>query len=368
MQRRPSLQLIDAGCCQPASRGIGVYDLGPEVMASLCEYMQEGRHLGLILRVSVQSADRPADDNAPAIFGRYQVLEDSVQFLPHFPFERGLSYLASFDPRPLNCSESPGLLTFEFSLPKVESTFPPEVKFVLPSSDYLPENLLRFYVYFSNAMQRGRVEGEIRLFGPGGDPAPDALYRAPMELWDTSMQYLTILFDPGRLKRGVGPNRELGAPLKVGEEYTLVIGSRILDFSGRPLRENYYKRFRVIEAVRKKVAVDQWTIATPATETRQPLVLTFPRPLDWALLSQMITVVSTGAQLIEGHIEIDQCETRWSFTPTLPWVAGSYQVRVDSNLEDVCGNNVKSEFDGPLQSARELANGVADRSMYFELV
>jgi hypothetical protein len=61
------------------------------------------------------------------------------------------------------------------------------------------------------------------------------LYRAPVELWDRSMQHLTILVDPGRLKRGVGPNRELGPPLKVGDEYALVAGSGLVDLSGEPL-------------------------------------------------------------------------------------------------------------------------------------
>src|SRR5262249_49787940 len=158
------------------------------------------------------------------------------------------------------------------------------------------------------------VEAQISVLGLDGQPAPDVLYRAPVELWDGSMQCLTILLDPGRLKRGVGPNRELGPPLKVGQEYTLVIGSGMGDLSGRRLRETFYKRFRVTEAVREHIAVDQWKIVPPGTKSHQPLVLTFSRPLDWALLSQTITIVSADEQLIEGRIVIDQCERRWSFT------------------------------------------------------
>ena len=86
------------------------------------------------------------------------------------------------------------------------------------------------------------------------------------------MRHLTILLDPGRLKRGVGPNRELGPPLKVGHEHKLAIGSGLIDFSGRPLREGFYKPFRVSAAVRDRIAVEQWKIVPPA--------LMFPRPLD----------------------------------------------------------------------------------------
>jgi hypothetical protein len=117
-----------------------------------------------------------------------------------------------------------------------------EVEKVFPSSDALPENLLRFYVYFSNSMQRGRAEAEIALLGPDGEPASDTLYRVPVELWDRSMKCLTVLLDPGRLKRGVGPNRELGPPLKAGQVYTLAVGAGILDLSGRGLHKTALSR------------------------------------------------------------------------------------------------------------------------------
>jgi hypothetical protein len=109
-------------------------------------------------------------------------------------------------------------------------------------------------------MQRGRVESEISLLGPDGEPARDVLYRAPVELWDKSLQYLTILLDPGRLKRGVGPNRELGPPLEAGHVYTLAVGAGMVDLSGRQLPETVYKRFRVTDAVREPIAVEQWKI------------------------------------------------------------------------------------------------------------
>jgi hypothetical protein len=96
-------------------------------------------------------------------------------------------------------------LTLEFSLPKAMNAMHAEVKHVFPSSDSLPENLLRFYVCFSNPMRRGRAEEQIGLLGPDGWSAPDTLYRPPVELWDNSMRHLTILLDPGRLKREVGP-------------------------------------------------------------------------------------------------------------------------------------------------------------------
>ena len=216
-------------------------------------------------------------------------------------------------------------------------------------------------------MQRGRAEEQIRLLGPDGKPAPDVLYRPPVELWDRSMRHLTILLDPGRLKRGVGPNRELGPPLKAGHQYTLAIGSGMLDFSGRPLRKSIYKRFHVTDANREPIAVEQWRILPPATNSHDPLALMFPKPLDWALLWHTIDVVSERGQSIEGRIAIDQGERRWTFNPASPWIAGSYSVRIASGLEDVCGNTLLEAFDRPLRSGSSLISGAATRSIPFHL-
>ena len=251
--------------------------------------------------------------------------------------------------------------------PQKTPAFTEEVTHIFPSSDVLPENLLRFYVCFSNSMQRGRALEEISLLDSDGQPVADALYRPPVELWDRSMQHLTVLLDPGRLKRGVGPNRELGPPLKVGQIYNLAIGAGMVALSGRRLPETFYKPFLVTEAVREHIAIERWKIVPPVTKSRQPLVLMFPRPLDWALLSHTITVTSTGEQSIDGRITIDQCERRWSFTPTSPWAAGSYHVRVSSSLEDVCGNSVIAAFDRPLRSGSDLSYEATISSIAFDL-
>ena len=363
----PSL-IVDAGLRQPASGGVGVYALDQDLMISLGRYLQAGGSLQSILRVTVVRMGAPTSDNLPDVFGRYHVLENGVRLIPHFPFERGLSYRASFDPRPLGRREPSDVLTLEFSLPRNQSILPTEVKRIFPSSDELPENLLRFYVCFSNSMRRGRAEAEISLRSADGEPVSDVLYRAPVELWDRSMRCLTILLDPGRLKRGVGPNRELGPPLRAGQVYTLAVGGGMTDSSGRQLPGTVYKRFHVTDAVRERIAVAQWKIVPPETNSRDPLVLMFPRPLDWALLSQTITIASTGEQSIDGQMVIDQGERRWSFTPAAPWAAGSYHARVASCLEDVCGNSVIAAFDRPLRSGSDLGYEVASRSIQFHLV
>jgi prepilin-type N-terminal cleavage/methylation domain-containing protein len=237
----------------------------------------------------------------------------------------------------------------------------------LSRGDSLPENLLRFYVCFSSSMQRGRAEEHIKLLGPDGEPVPDVLYRPPVELWDRSMRHLTILLDPGRLKRGVGPNRELGPPLKPGRAYTLAIDSEMVDLSGRPLREGFCKLFRVTEAVRHRIKVEEWKLVPPATKSFEPLAFVFPKPLDWALLHHSITIASNDGQRIDGWVAIGQGERRWSFTPTSPWEAGAYHIHIASSLEDVCGNTTLEAFEMTFRAARELVRDAAPKSISFHL-
>jgi hypothetical protein len=365
--------------CQPVLRvnsdpspsapgSLSVCRLGPEIVACLASSTPPS-DLKSIFRVTVAEISSPEDDSPPNVSGRYLLLEDEVQFIPTFPFERDVKYRATFDPRPFDAPLTAEPLNLEFLIPS-EQKAPAltEVKHIFPSCDLLPENLLRFYVCFSNSMQRGRALKEVSLLDSDGQPVADALYRPPVELWDRSMRHLTVLLDPGRLKRWVGPNVELGPPLKAGQKYTLEIGSGMNDLYGRPLCRGFRKHFVVGDPVREHISVEHWKILPPAARSRLPLVLMFPSPLDWALLLQTITIESANGLVIGGQVVVDQHERRWSFTPTSPWVAGGYQIRVGSGLEDVCGNNIAEAFDRPLRKGPNLVTRINGSSFIFQLI
>ena len=68
--------------------------------------------------------------------------------------------------------------------------------------------------------------------------------------------------------------------------------------------------------------------------------MTFPRPLDYALLQRTITIAG-----VAGKVEVTRGETEWRFTPDAPWKAGSHEMIVETSLEDVAGNRVGRPFD-----------------------
>jgi hypothetical protein len=366
MTKLPRL-VIEPDPHQPGSRHVLVRQLGARLAAALYGASDPERLLQSMLRVRVLGATTPGIDSGdlPDVAGRYEVLADGIRFIPRFPFEPGVRFRATLSPSECGSTELPEGLAHEFSIPTQAAPPRARVTRIFPSSDELPENLLRFYLCFSGPMQRGCAQEHVILLDADGRPAPDVLYRPPVELWDGSMRHLTILLDPGRLKRGVGPNKALGPPLKAGLRYTVAVGSGMLDSSGRPLRASFSKPFRVTEAVREAIAVEGWQVFSPKPESREPLELLFPRALDWALLWHCVNVITEADESIQGGIAIDQGERRWRFTPNSAWISGRYRIRVKSGLEDVCGNDLQGAFDRRLSPTRRLDSNEAASDLSF---
>jgi hypothetical protein len=359
---------VNGGASPHGSGSVSACCLGPKLIDLLSSSSRLRQLLKPVFRVIVAEAQRPEGDDFPDVSGRYILRDDEVRFVPTFPFDSDVKYRAIFDPRPLGFQiEEPVMIEFETpadeKLPELA-----EVTHVFPSCALLPENLLRFYVCFSNSMQRGRALDEISLLDSEGQPVADALYRPPVELWDRTMCRLTVLLDPGRLKRWVGPNIALGTPLKAGQTYTLEIGSGVIDRYGRPLRGRFRKHFLVGDPLREHISVDSWELVPPVTGTRQALVLLFKRPLDWALLFRMVTIKSADGAAITGQVVIDQCEKRWNFTPASPWIAGTYHISVASGLEDVCGNSIRGPFDRSIRKNPHKVTQTNGLPLVFRLI
>ena len=86
--------------------------------------------------------------NSNAVQGRYTVKGNYLIFSPYFPFEKGMTYIV----RTKNPDGNYGFQLFQ--LGKKEAVDKAEVVSIYPSANELPENLLRFYLYFNTPMKK----------------------------------------------------------------------------------------------------------------------------------------------------------------------------------------------------------------------
>jgi hypothetical protein len=279
----------------------------------------------------------------PAVLGTYQVRDDVLRFTPRFSLVRGVRYRAFFNP---SAAQFPGKRVMaEFVLPRKKTDATTVVENVYPTSNKLPENLLKFYIHFSAPMSQGNVYRNLKLLGPSGKAIELPFLELQDELWDAEGKRLTLLFDPGRIKRGLKPREELGPVLEEGKTYTFVIDPKWRDARANPLRKAFRKTFKVLAPLHKGPDPGQWKVVAPPAGTRTPLVIRFPRPLDHALLSRVLWVADAKGKVLEGKVSLSQEETRWHFTPQHVWPEGTYSLRVQTTLEDLAGNNIVRPFE-----------------------
>ena len=255
-------------------------------------------------------------DHVPPLAGTYAVESDSLVFHPRFALVPGVRYRAIFQPpgsRPVEAN-------FEKKREQLAATT--RVTHVYPSTDVLPSNTLKLYIYFSAPMSRGEAWQHIHMLDEKGQPLKFEFVEIQQELWDTNNTRLTVLFDPGRIKRGVQQNLDLGPPIAEGKQYTLLVDRRWQDARGVPLAEDFRKAFRGGPADRTPPDPKTWRVTAPKAGSSADLVIDFPKPMDFALLQRMIEV-SGSAGKIGGTVAVDKQETEWRFTPRDPWKAGA---------------------------------------------
>jgi hypothetical protein len=240
---------------------------------------------------------------------------------------------------------------------RARPALPTVVKAIYPSAKVLPENLLRFYLHFSAPMSRGEAYQHIHLLDSSAKPVADAFLEIDEELWSADGRRFTLLFDPGRIKRGLRPEQELGPALRAGNNYTLLIDRQWRDARGNPLKTDFRLSFRAGTPDRSPPSPQGWTIVPPPGGTRSPLEVRFPDSLDEALARRLIKVNDQKGQFVPGHVDLDSAETRWRFTPKSSWKAGEYRLVIGKDLEDPSGNAVGRPFEvdmtGPISEKIE---------------
>ena len=236
-------------------------------------------------------------------------------------------------------------MTLDIALPALKRTAATVVTQVYPTSDKLPENQLRFYLHFSQPMGKGEAYTHLKLLKENGEAIDLPFLELGEELWDASGKRLTLLIDPGRIKRGLKPREDVGPVLEAGHSYTLSIDATWKDAAGEPLKAGRSKKFVVDKPVEVGIDPAAWKIEPPSPKSKQPLVVKFPRPLDHALLHRTIAVLDSAGKAVAGEVTVTQQERQWGFTPAQPWAGGEYTLEVEKVLEDLAGNRIGRAFE-----------------------
>jgi hypothetical protein len=213
----------------------------------------------------------------------------------------------------------------------------PRVVEVQPSAQEVPANLLRISIRFAAPVE-GPLLSRLSLLRPDGKPIDEPFLQ--QELWSPNGKVLTIVMHPGRVKIGLNAREAMGPILATGDDVSLAL-------DGRPI-----KRWSVGPADGIGPVASAWKLSDVRVESKEPLVVTLDAPID-GRDADYLAIADAHSRRVPGHAQLMNGETTWTFTPSAPWRAGTYQLVARSTLEDPAGNRLGSHFETSIDSRPE---------------
>lgn len=277
-------------------------------------------------------------NNETPVLGELRSNNNRYFFEPVIPFSAGETYIISDGNNEI----------IEFTINQKTNIEAPELVAIYPSTDTVPENLLKMYFKFSKPMQEvGNALDYISITNEATDEEVDVFLELNTELWNNEHTLLTLWLDPGRIKTDLIPNKELGLPIIKGNTYTLKVDQTWKDAYGNTLDKAYEKTFRVTDRDAKKPNVNSWSVFT----TSESLIIHFNEPMDGILASEVFNVKNEADTYITGDFELTDNESVLKFYPKVPFKKGNYTIEVESKFEDLAGNNLNHAFDKDLSQS-----------------
>ncbi len=285
------------------------------------------------------------ENAAIAILGELNAEETNISFTPVIPFSNDVSYQIRNGEQVLG----------EFRTKKRLSSSTPRITNIYPKLDTVPENLLKMYITFSEPMQEVRSALDyIEVTDLTTQEKTTIFLPLETELWNTEHTELTLWLDPGRIKKDLIPNKELGIPIKEGHSYAIRILGDWESAQGVALGKSREKKIVVGSRDTKSPSVSNWSVTTPSKDTKEGLGISFDEPLDAILIEKNIRIVHEKKGIVAGGFLVMKNASSILFIPKALWEKGRYQVSVESSLEDMAGNNLNRLFDTDLQRKQVL--------------
>jgi hypothetical protein len=227
------------------------------------------------------------------------------------------------------------------------ATFPEVPIRISPQAKVLPANTLRFYVHFPRSGEAHFDRDHLWLLNEEEQVVRDPFLVLSQELWSVDGRRLTVLMEPGRIKRGLGADSSHGPALIVGRTYSLVVIAL-----GQTVRHS----FRVSDPVLEAVDETSWQIVSPNVGSLDPAVVHFDRVMDAALCKDEIRVLSPIGKVVQARVSLAPDGTAIRVVPGQPWSAGAHSLVISDRFEDVCGNRLGEALDHDLSAgARPMA-------------
>jgi hypothetical protein len=197
-----------------------------------------------------------------------------------------------------------------------------------PSAPVLPANTLRFYFTFDRPARSEVHQQDIQLLDSGDRPLVDVFMDFGQELWSPDGKRLTVLFDPGKVKRGVeAPGSQL-TPLTAGQTYTIALG-------------NFRNVFRVGQPVRTRVDPRLWAV----TSNSRNVSVRFDRVMDAALVEDQLGIEDESRRPVPCVVRVIDGGNAATCKFARPLKKGRYVMTVGERIEDVAGNRMNEALD-----------------------
>jgi hypothetical protein len=350
--------------CAPAAPGPIVLNLDSATLVTASGLTEaelsaaRTQDLSRVLRVQVKGS-------GIATTGTYSIAGNALQFRPAFPLDAGREYTVDLVLDGIPGGARAGTVSRTLSLPGQAQAPSTRVLAIDPAVGVWPANLLRIYIHFSGPMSHESGVGRIALRGDDGQEVTEAFLPLEADFWSPDHLRYTVFFDPGRVKRGILPNRQRGRALVPGRRYTLEVAQQWRDAAGRPLVSSFTREFTAGPAIEKAIRVEDWRLGSARAGTRDPLVVTFAWPIDRALGERSLSVSTADGAPIAGTGILSDGDLRWSFTPAADWAAGEYRLSALPILEDPSGNQIGRAFEVDMKKDAPAAD--VRRSVSFRI-
>jgi hypothetical protein len=220
---------------------------------------------------------------------------------------------------------------------------------ISPEAKVLPANTLRFYIHFPRPGEAHFDRDQLCLLSEDGQAVRAPFLVLSQELWSPDGRRLTVLMEPGRIKRGLGADPTHDPALVVGRTYNLVITA---------LGQTARHTFRVSDPVLEAVDETYWHLVSPAVGSLDPVVVHFDRVMDAALCEDEIGVLTVSGDVVQTSVSLASDGTTAQIIPRHPWNVGEHRLFLSERLEDVCGNRLGEALDHDLSKEGRPRAGI----------